>query len=81
MNGLAGGLILLTMGQLLLGLGLRNQAMAARSMAEVNRRHALSCEEKGREYAHLTRALTSPERVLERWEWNREQERRMIPEL
>ena len=80
MNGLAGGLILLTLGQLLLGLGLRNEAIAARSRAEVNRRRALACEEKGREYAHLTRALTSPERVLERWEWNREQERRMIPE-
>ena len=81
MNGITGILLLLTLGQLVLGLGIRNAAMAERSHAEVNRRRALACEEKGREFAHLNRALTSPERVLERWEWNREQERRMIPEL
>ena len=81
MKNVLGLLVFLTLGQLILGIALRNQAVAALSDSEFSRRKILSCEEKQREYAYLTRALISPERVLERFRWNQEQRSRMIPEL
>jgi hypothetical protein len=57
--------------ELVVGVGLRNEALAARGRAEVFRRQSLVSSEKALEYSHLSRTLCSPYRLQERLEWKR----------
>ncbi|MAW61087.1 MAG: hypothetical protein CMJ94_09640 [Planctomycetes bacterium] len=66
MSGRAAGLVLLVLCELLAGLGLRNEALAARSRAEAYHRDLLDYRRYAAHYRHLQRALDAPTAVRER---------------
>lgn len=66
MSGRAAGLVLLVLCELLAGLGLRNEALAARSRAEQYNRNFLEYERYAGHYRHLRYSLMSPRAVRER---------------
>ncbi|MCH2101435.1 MAG: hypothetical protein MK209_05900 [Planctomycetes bacterium] len=66
MSGRAAGLVLLVLCELIAGLGLRNEALAARSRAESFNRDYLDYQRYAGHYRHLQRALQAPSAVRER---------------
>jgi len=65
-SGRGAGLVLLALCELLAGLGLRNEALAARSRAEQFNRSWIRYERYTAHYEHLQYALQSPLAVEER---------------
>jgi hypothetical protein len=81
-SGRIAGLVLLALCELLAGLGLRNDALAARSRAEQYNRSWLEYQNRASHYRHLCKALTTPEALLRRLDYLTEQsEAAQLPEL
>ena len=59
-------LVVVTLLELLGGLGLRNEVQAARARLEVQRRCALTCEERFQECRQAWDHLTAPESLAHR---------------
>ena len=66
MSGRAAGLVLLVLCELLAGLGLRNEALAARSRAEAYNRDYVEYRRYAGHYRHLRYSLEAPQAVRER---------------
>ena len=66
MSGRAAGLVLLVLCELIAGLGLRNEALAARSRAEAYNRDYVECRRYAGHYRHWRYSLESPQAVRER---------------
>ena len=82
MTGRIAGLVLLTLCELLAGLGLRNEALASRSRTEQYNRNYLEYEQHNAHYQHLYRLLTSPDALRARMEYIKElAEVEQLPEL
>lgn len=79
------GLFAIAVCELVVGLGLRNEALAARARSEVDRRQLLQFEQQNLELQGLYAALTSTEAVLYRIAYQRDlqkvQEQQRRPEL
>jgi hypothetical protein len=81
-SGRIAGLVLLALCELLAGLGLRNDALAARSRAEQYNRSWLDYQNCASHYRHLCKMLTTPEALLSRLDYMAEQfESAQQPEL
>lgn len=82
MSGRGAGLVLLALCELLAGLGLRNEALAARSRAEQYNRAYLAYERYAGHYRHLQVALRAPDAVRSRLVLRLEElEQDLAPEL
>ncbi len=82
MSGRGAGLVLLALCELLAGLGLRNEALAARSRAEQFNRSWIRYERYAAHYEHLQYAMMSPLAIEERVRMEQQRkERELEPEL
>ena len=72
MNGRIAGLVLLTLCELLAGLGLRNEALASRSRTEQYNRNWVEYEQHKAHYQPLYRQLPSPDALRARLEYIKE---------
>lgn len=66
MSGRAAGLVLLVLCELIAGLGLRNEALAARSRAEAHNRDYVEYRRFTGHYRHLRFVVEAPPAVRER---------------
>jgi hypothetical protein len=82
LTGRIAGLVLLTLCELLAGLGLRNEALASRSRTEQYNRNWLEYQNYRTHYQHLYRLLTTPDALRSRLEYMQElAEMEQHPEL
>lgn len=82
MSGRGAGLVLLALCELLAGLGLRNEALAARSRAEQYNRSWIRYQGYTAHYEHLQYAMMTPNAIEQRLIIEQERKRReQEPEL